>query len=95
MSESRANGSHILRCRWCAFSVPAERYTRNGQVVNGFGALSKHTKKNHPEEAKAEAEDSVAAAAERLRSAERLAQDSKRRFSSFLPRTDDDAGPRS
>lgn len=94
MPDEPLDGPHLLRCRWCEFTVPAQSRGPRGGVINGMEVLTRHTRDQHREKA----EQVGAAATEdggRLKSAVRLAEDARRRRLSFLPRTDHDAGPRS
>jgi len=94
MPDEQVDSPHLLHCRWCAFTVSAQARGRRGGVINGMEVLTRHTRDQHREKAQ---QVGVAAAEDggRLKSAVKLAEDARRRRLSFLPRTDDDAGPRS
>ena len=90
----RVDSPHLLRCRWCEFTVSAQGRGRRGGLINGMDVLTKHSGEHHREQV-----EKVGAAASarngRLESAAKVAEDAMRACRSYLPRMDDDAEPRS
>lgn len=43
----RPPGYNVLRCRWCAFTVPRFKHLKNGKLCHGHEALQHHVLSSH------------------------------------------------